>query len=723
MSAVAAVPRYALPRRYAFALATIPALLIVGAPTAVAFAGGPRPSWLAGHVLLLVVALLPLVTPVLMRALGASWDPLLLSPVWMLCALGLTVVARVQPQLIDTQALWILVGWMGFLALAGVPPLLRWIGRFRVAWLAIALLAVLATLLIGADVNGSGTRIWLQIGGVSVQPGEALRIALVIFLAGAMAKRSHLLSGERRWRGRWSAPLWRTWLPLLGAVGLSCLAMGAQRDFGPALLSGAVFLGMLYVASGRRDVIAVLAVGFAIAAVGGVLISAHVQTRLTAWIDPWVDPRGVGYQSLQAIGGFVVGGITGSGPGYGAPGVIPAAHTDYPLAVIAEEWGLLGSLATMLLYGLFVLRGVTRAQFATNRFEMLLGVGLALNFGMQTILVTAGVLRLLPLTGVTSPFVSYGGSSMLTSWAALALLTRVGAEPSSLLSSDASVAVRRAQRVGLALLAGFGVIALGLGYWQVARVDLARDPRVAGERLNLEAARVERGRLLDRNGVVLAETVIAPGGPMRRYTDPSAVHVLGFNSPRFGAMGAEAVAGDLLAGRDPTSFADSFRDLLHEPRSGLDVRVTIDEHLQQVAAKAMGTSSGAVVALDPRTGEILALISNPTFNPNFGEEEWDRLRADARSPLLNRATQGLYTPGSTFKTVTLAAAVEAGLVKPEDPATCPAQVLIEGTKVTSNNEPPRQAHEHRRTGVRVLLHAGWERSDDRADPPRYRSVA
>jgi len=237
------MPRYALPRRYALALATIPAVLIVAAPTAVAFAAGPRPSWLTGHVLLLVVGLLPLVTPALMRALGTSWDALLLSPVWMLCALGLTVVARVQPQLVDKQALWVLVEWTIFLALVGVPPLLRWIQRFRVAWLGIALLAVLATLILGSDVNGSGTRIWLQVAGVSVQPGEVLRIALVIFLAGALAKRSHVLSGERRWRGRWSIPSWRAWWPLLGAVGLGCLAMGAQRDFGPALLSGAVFLG------------------------------------------------------------------------------------------------------------------------------------------------------------------------------------------------------------------------------------------------------------------------------------------------------------------------------------------------------------------------------------------------------------------------------------------------------------------------------------------------
>src|SRR5690606_4490922 len=378
---------------------------------------------------------------------------------------------------------------------------------------------------------------------------------------------------------------------------------------------------------------------------------------------------------LQAIGGFVFGGVMGAGPGYGYPGLIPAAHTDYPLAVIGEEWGLLGALAVVLLYALLTLRALARSREAGDRFSQLLSAGLAVSLAVQVLVVLGGVLRLVPLTGITSPFCSYGGSSMLMGWVMLALLLRArasGAEQPAhhpqgrppLPGIDA-----RNRRVGLALLLGFLVLAGTLGYWQVARAsDLSSDPAVMGERLSREAARITRGRILDRNGEVLAETVTEPDGTVQRqYYDLGAVHVLGFNSPRLGAAGAEAAAADDLMGRTQRTPFDTVRDLLHLEREGADVRLTIDAGLQRVAEDAMGGAMGAAVALDPDTGDVLALVSNPTFNPHFSEEEWEALRSDPQSPLLNRATQGLYTPGSTYKTVTLAAAVEYGLVGPESP--------------------------------------------------------
>ena len=675
------------PWRYTATLLILPAVLLIAAPLSVLLAMNaevPRDLNLA----VALVAMLPLATPLLMRVMRRPWDPLLLSPVWMLCAMGLAVIARVQPQLLNVQVLWITLGWTLFIVLVGFPPLLVWLRRFRTLWLALAILVVFSTLFLATDVNGSGTRIWLQIGRFSIQPGEVLRIALIAFIATYLSERGRVLGAPRARLGRLTVPPMAYWLPLLGMVGLSLLAVIAQRDFGPALLFVAAFLGMMYIATGRRDVLVLAFLAFLVVAPAGYYASAHVHTRVLAWIDPWSDARGVGYQSLQAIGGFVFGGVAGAGPGYGFPGVIPAAHTDYPLAVIGEEWGLIGSLATMLLYGIFVIRGLTRAQFSDSRFQQLLGSGLALSIGVQVIVVSAGVLRLLPLTGVTSPFVSYGGSSMLMSWVILALLSRTGETPSARFSPEAGAAVRRVQHLSYLLLAGFTAVALGLGYWQVARPDLSNDPRVGGERLNLEGARVERGRLLDRNGTVLAETVLSPTGPIRRYGSASAVHALGFNSPRFGTAGAEAAAADTLMGRVDPNPADTLRDMLHQPRSGSDVRLTLDDRLQRAAAAAMGESIGAAVAIDPRNGDILAMVSNPTFNPNFGEEQWNALRVDARSPLLNRVTQGLYTPGSTFKTVTLVAAVEAGLVKPEDAATCPEQVIIDGSRVTSRNEPP-----------------------------------
>ncbi|MDA0302068.1 MAG: FtsW/RodA/SpoVE family cell cycle protein [Chloroflexi bacterium] len=668
-------------------LLVLPPVLLVAAPLSVILATRVVPPADLQRTLVLL-AVLPLLTPLLLRVLGRTWDPLLLSPVWVLCALGLVVIARVQPQLVSVQALWITLGWALFIAVAGFPPLLSWLRRFRTLWLGLAIAMVLSTLFLATDVNGSGTRIWLRVGPISIQPGEVLRIVLIGFIATYLTERGHLLTAARRHAGRFPVPPRAYWLPLLSMVGVSLLAVAAQRDFGPAILFVAGFLGMLYIATGRRDAIVAAFLGFLVLAPVAYAVSAHIHTRILAWVDPWSDPRGVGYQSLQAIGGLVFGGVAGTGPGYGFPGVIPAAHTDYPLAVIGEEWGLVGSLAVVLLYGLLVARGLTRAQFSDSRFEQLLGGGLALSIGVQIIVVSAGVLRMLPLTGVTSPFVSYGGSSMLMTWVILAVLSRTGEAPSARFTPDAGAVVRRTQHVAYALLAGFVTIALGLGYWQVLRADLAADPRVGGERLNLETARVERGRLLDRNGTVLADTVLGPTGPERRYSSPSAVHALGFNSPRFGAAGAEEAVADRLMGRSDPTPAETLLDLLHEPRAGSDVRLTLDDRLQRVAAQAMGSSSGALVALDPRTGQVLALVSTPTFNPNFVEEEWNRLRTDAGSPLLNRVTQGLYTPGSTFKTITLVAAVEAGLVKPDDPATCPPEVIIDGTRVTSQNEPP-----------------------------------
>jgi len=164
--------------------------------------------------------------------------------------------------------------------------------------------------------------------------------------------------------------------------------------------------------------------------------------------------------------------------------------------------------------------------------------------------------------------------------------------------------------------------------------------------------------------------------------------MLGYVSALGGASGVESAEADRLLGRDSPSPHDTWLDLLHESRSGDNVQLTIDVRIQRAAEEALAGATGAVVALDPHTGEILAMASTPTFDPNFTTEEWESLRTAEGSPLLNRATLGLYTPGSTFKTVTLAAALEAGLVTPDTPAECPVEVFIDGVRIVSNNEPP-----------------------------------
>lgn len=249
----------------------------------------------------------------------------------------------------------------------------------------------------------------------------------------------------------------------------------------------------------------------------------------------------------------------------------------------------------------------------------------------------------------------------------------------------------RIYRTGIVLLGALMLLVGMAVYWQVVRAEeLAGDARVNAGRLYEEEGRVQRGQILDRNGEVLAETELLPdGNGARRYHEASTAHVIGYHSRKYGDSGMEAVADGMLSGRaGATVLGGMALDLLHLPRKGGDVRLTIDRKAQQAAAAGMGQFDGAVVAVDPRTGDILALYSSPVFNPNRIDEEWDAIRAHTSHPLINRATQALYVPGSTFKTVTLAAALEHNVVKADTKVTCPERIEVVRFPIVSRNELP-----------------------------------
>ena len=249
----------------------------------------------------------------------------------------------------------------------------------------------------------------------------------------------------------------------------------------------------------------------------------------------------------------------------------------------------------------------------------------------------------------------------------------------------------RIYRVGIVFLGLFLLLTLMATYWQVVRADdLSGNAMATGARQREEEARVERGRVLDRNGEVLVENEVLPDGTRHRvYREPSLAQVVGYHSQKYGDTGMEAVAGAVLVGRTGAAVLRGMAlDLLHLPRQGGDVRLTIDLNAQRAAAKAMGAFDGAMVAIDPRTGDILAMISKPYFDAPHFDEQYDQIPNHPSHPLLNRATQALYVPGSTFKMVTLAAALEAGIVNAKTPATCPEQIDVSGFKVTSHNEIP-----------------------------------
>ncbi|MBI4492939.1 MAG: hypothetical protein HY690_09120 [Chloroflexi bacterium] len=240
-------------------------------------------------------------------------------------------------------------------------------------------------------------------------------------------------------------------------------------------------------------------------------------------------------------------------------------------------------------------------------------------------------------------------------------------------------------RLGTVLLAGFVVVALALGYWQVAAapglVDGPYNPRLLAE-----AARTERGRILDRTSKVLVDNAPAGQGSKRVYALPAAVHVTGYFSPRYGAAGLEQRFDDYLSGARAPSLVDRVRDrLLHERRRGSDLVLTLDARVQAVAAEALGERRGAIVALDPRSGAVLALASAPGFDPNTLDQDWSALQRSEGDPFFNRALQATYTPGSTFKIVTATAAVDLGLVDLDQPFACSKPVAIDLLQVDCRN--------------------------------------
>ena len=242
-------------------------------------------------------------------------------------------------------------------------------------------------------------------------------------------------------------------------------------------------------------------------------------------------------------------------------------------------------------------------------------------------------------------------------------------------------------RLGTALLLGFLLVAAGLGYWQVldagALVARANNPRLAEEE-----ARVVRGRILDRNGAVLADNVPDPEGARREYALPALVHVVGYHSARFGNAGIEATYDPYLRGERGGNAIGRLRDhLLHRAAIGRDVRLTIDAELSRVAAQALGNNAGAAVALDPRTGEVLAMVSAPSFDADQLADRWEALREDESAPLVARATEGLYVPGSVFKIITASAAIDLNMVQVDAAHDCTTDLVVEGFRIQQKNHP------------------------------------
>lgn len=357
-------------------------------------------------------------------------DPFILPIGAALAAVGQIMTSRLEPSLGPRQGTWVLIG-LGAMTLVGWLPSIDWLRRYRYTWATLAILLQVLTLIFGKDPNGSGAALWFTLGPVSVQPTELVKLLLVAFLAGYLEDYRELLAVGGRRVGRLHLPPLQYLAPIVVMIGVALVLFWLQKDLGPALLFSTVLLAMLYVASGRASYVVL---GLVLLILGGALadrVFSHVHTRVAIWLDPWASRDTSGYQLVQALYAFASGGVFGTGLDMGSPRFIPAVHTDFVMAAIGEELGLAGTLAVVCLFVLLVQRGFLIALNARSGFSALLASGLTSVLALQAVIILAGTLELIPLTGITLPFVSYGGSSVVSNFVLVGLLLRISHEHAS----------------------------------------------------------------------------------------------------------------------------------------------------------------------------------------------------------------------------------------------------------------------------------------------------
>jgi cell division protein FtsW (lipid II flippase) len=370
---------------------------------------------------------------VVVRWAATGADPVLYPTAVAIGGLGLAMLYRIMsargvPEIAAEQAIWLAVGLGCFLAAVLAVRDIRQLDAYTytigLAGLVLLLLPIVPGL--GQEVNGA--RLWVRLGGISFQPAEFGRLLIVIFLASYLAQRREMLAAGV---GRFGLPRVKDLGPLVLAWGASLAVLFLERDMGASLLLFGVFIVMVWVATGRASYLVIGLLLFAAGSYLGWLAFAHVQTRVDAWLHA-LDPRivgGEGFQLAQGWFAFASGGMVGTGLGQGSPTLIPYVGSDFILAAFGEELGVLGVAAMLLLFLVLIGRGLRVAVERFDPFEKLLAVGLTTVLGLQVFVIAGGVLRLIPLTGVPLPLVSYGGTSRIATFLLLALLIRLSAGP------------------------------------------------------------------------------------------------------------------------------------------------------------------------------------------------------------------------------------------------------------------------------------------------------
>ncbi|HCK66725.1 MAG TPA: hypothetical protein DHW49_10720 [Anaerolineae bacterium] len=550
---------------------------------------------------------------------------------------GMLTIWRLDEYFGIRQIIWFGISIVVFILALRFFPKISFLRKYKYVFLSGGLIITALTLIFGTNPLGFGPRLWLGFSNdVYFQPSEPLKILLVIYLSAYLADRANLQL--------FSFPLL---IPTLFVTGMALLLLVVQRDLGTASIFILIFTIFIYIATGKRRILITSVLSLSVALLVGYFFIDLIRVRVVGWLNPWADPTGGSYQIIQSLLAVANGGTIGRGLGIGSPLLVPVSISDFIYSAVAEESGLIGTLGLIALIWLILARGMMISLHAPDRFRRYLAAGIVTYLGVQSLLIIGGNIRLLPLTGVTLPFVSYGGSSLLTSFIALFLLLNISntedEEPASLENPQPYSLVTGLLALGLA------ACALTTAWWAIVRApDILT--RTDNPRRAIADRFVPRGEIVDKNNQPINITERVDGIYVRQYLHPDLAPVTGYTHPIYGQAGLEASLDSYLRGLqgNPMSLILWEQLLYGTPPAGLDVRLSIDLSLQSKADQLLGIHRGAIILMNAETGEVLVMASHPTYDPNKLTEEGEALSQNPNAPLLNRATQGLYPIGNTL---------------------------------------------------------------------------
>ena len=360
----------------------------------------------------------------------AQYDVYIAPIIFFLAGTGMVFLFRLEPAYGYRQLAWVIISLAALFVTTAFGHRYRLLSDYKYLLAVAGIVALLLPIFFGIELGGAKS--WLDLGMFHLQPSEFVKLLLVFFLG------SYLVENRMRVKERgmssidggrqYILPGVQEWGPLLGMWLTALLVLIFQRDLGTALIYFGTFLAMVYVATARWTYIVMGGILFLAGAAAAFFNVSHVHTRVDIWINPWASPEGAGYQIIQSLHAIVAGGIFGTGLGAGFPSYIPAVHTDFIFAAICEETGLLGGVGILILYMILVYRGFKIALSTQDDYSSLIAAGFTALLGLQVFIIIAGVTKLLPMTGITLPFISYGGSSLVANFILVGMLLNISGE-------------------------------------------------------------------------------------------------------------------------------------------------------------------------------------------------------------------------------------------------------------------------------------------------------